>query len=76
MDKIFHTTLFVTKTRYDPEDEEQRHRDLRQQARQKALATQAMSTPGNKNLAEDVSLKEVEVQEDFSGATSTFKPFP
>ncbi len=59
------------KTRYDPEDEEQRHRDLRQQARQKALATQAMSTPGNKNLAEDVSLKEVEVQEDFSGAIST-----
>jgi hypothetical protein len=59
------------KTRYDPEDEEQRHRDLRQQARQRALATQAMSTPRVENLAEDTSLKEVGVQEDFSGAIST-----
>jgi len=49
----------------------QRHRDLRQQARQRALATQAMSTPRVENLAEDTSLKEVGVQEDFSGAIST-----
>jgi hypothetical protein len=59
------------KTRYDPEDEEQRHRDLRQQARQRALATQAMSTPRVENLVEDTSLKEVGEQEDFSGAIST-----
>jgi hypothetical protein len=63
--------IIKPKLRYDPEDEEQRHRDLRQQARQKALATQAMSTPRNKNLEEDDSLKEVGVQEDFSGAIST-----
>ncbi len=63
--------IIKPKTRYCPEDEEQRHRDLRQQARQKALATQAMSTPRNKNLVEDASLKEVGVQEDFSGAIST-----
>ncbi len=52
-------------------DEEQRHRNLRQQARQRALATQAMSTPRVENLAEDTSLKEVGIQEDFSGAIST-----
>jgi len=63
--------IIKPKTRYDPEDEERRHRDLRQQARQRALATQAMSTPRIENLAEDTSLKEVGVQEDFSGAIST-----
>ncbi len=59
------------KTRYSPEDEEQRHEDSRQQARQKALATQAMSTPRNRNPEKDASLKEVGVQEDFSRAIST-----